>query len=496
VGERVLLELRGVNKHFGGVQALRDVSVAIRSREVHAILGQNGAGKSTLIKVIGGVVQPDNGEVWRNGHRIEFRSPAAAMREGITVVHQELTLLPDLTVWENVAAGAVENTRWFTVDRRKTRSNVKGILKRIGVDIDLGQRVGALSLAHRQLVEIARAFHLGGDVLVLDEPNSALGAGETEILLRTIRSLAEAGTAVILVSHRLEEVFTVADRATVLRDGRVQGTWRIAETDISTVVQAMVGDVSERGVVSERTEADRPVALELKGVRIEHVGPISLSLHEGEIVGLAGLEGSGASTVLSAAGGVIPVRTGIEVYGRPVAIRSPADAISRGIVYVPPDRKTQGLWLDRGVEDNLLAGRLDLISTLRFLRRGLARRQAYSWINRLGIRVDDPRDAAGQLSGGNQQRVLLGRSLAMQPKVLLLNDPTRGVDVKAKAEIHDLLRQLAADGLAVCLTSSELPEVLRLSDHIVCLRRGQLVAEGRAAMFTENRLLELAGAAD
>jgi rhamnose transport system ATP-binding protein len=489
-----LLEFRNVSKHFGGVQALRDVSLAIRKGEVHAVLGQNGAGKSTLIKVLAGAVHADAGDVRKNGQAIDVGSPAAAMREGVTVVHQELTLLPDLTVWENVAAIRTVRLPLGVVDRRRTRRKVTAALGLLGLRVDLGARVGDLSLAQQQLVEIARALYLGGEILVLDEPNSALSGPETEVLLRTVRSLAESGTTVMLVSHRLEEVFSVADRVTVLRDGRSQGTWEIAQTDIPFVIRAMVGDVQEPPAPAERLETDDRVALELRDLRVGAVGPISLHVRRGEILGLAGLEGSGVDTVLRAAGGVLHTRARVEVEGRTVVLRRPGDAIARGIVYVPPDRKTEGLWLDRSIADNLMAGRLDLITTLRVLRPGRARRLARRWIERLGIRVGSPRVEAGALSGGNQQRVLLGRSLVMEPKVLLLSDPTRGVDVQAKAEIHGLLRELAAGGLAVCLSSSELKEVLELADRIVCLRRGRVAAEGPADAFNEDRLLELAGA--
>jgi len=489
-----ILEARSVSKHFGGVQAVSDVSFGATRGEVHALLGANGAGKSTLVRILSGAIRPDRGQVLVDGKPVDLHSPADAMRVGITTVHQELSLLPDLTVAQNIAAASLSRSSLRPIDRRRALRDARASMERVGLAANPQQRVAELSLAQQQLVEIARALHSGGEILILDEPNSALTGPETERMLSTIRVLADQGIAVVLVSHRLDEVFSVADRITVLRDGCKRGSWERGATTIRRTVEEMVGALQERTAPhAPRPPAGDPVLL-LRDVVAGRLGPLSLELYEGEIVGLVGLEGSGVETTVRVAAGAIRLRRGaVSVCGKRVRFRSPGDAIDQGIVYLPPDRKTEGLWLDYSLERNIAASTLDRLTQLGVIRRGTARQQAVGWIERLGIRAPGPGTAAGSLSGGNQQRVLFARCLATDPKVLLASEPTRGVDVGAKASIHDLLRSLAQDGLAVCVASSEFDEILDITDRLICMREGKIVAAGPSGTFTKDRLLEIVG---
>lgn len=493
--DTALIELSGIAKSYGGVRALRGVSMQLHPGEVHAVLGQNGAGKSTLIKVLAGAVRPDDGRITKLGEVLTLHSPADSIRAGIAVVHQELLLLPDLPVWQNVTASAPERWCGRFVARQRSRQAARKALDRLGADIPLDAPVGALPLSQQQLVEIARALHLGGRVIVLDEPNSALANAETERLLRIVRALADDGHSVLLVSHRLDEVYSVADRVTVLRDGSVVLTQEADRLDVETAIEQMVGEAA--GEAAERAKPARDSSarpmLELRAMTTRAVGPIDLTIAAGEIVGLAGLQGSGAEELLQAVGGVSGGSAVVTVDGQRRTIHKPLDAIRHGVVFVPPDRKTQGLWLERSVEQNLVAGRLSAVSRAGIIGGTAARRFAVSWIERLGIRTAGPGAPVGALSGGNQQRVLLGRSLAMRPGVLLLSEPTRGVDVGAKADIHARLRELAQTQIAICITSSELSELLAVSDRLICFRRGQIVASGLRSEFDEARVLAIIG---
>jgi rhamnose transport system ATP-binding protein len=490
-----LIELSEIAKSYGSVRALRGVSLQLRPGEVHALLGQNGAGKSTLIKVLAGAVRPDEGQISKRGLPLAFTSPSDAIHAGVAVVHQELTLLPHLTVWQNVTAGAPPRRLGPFVAKQRSRDAARATLDRLGVAVPLEMSVGNLPLAQQQLVEIARALHLGGGVFVLDEPNSALANAETERLLQIVRGLADDGHSVLLVSHRLKEVFSVADRVTVLRDGSVVLMQGSSELDINAAVAQMIG----RGVTQDRPEtpavagSERSPVLELSSFTAHGFDPIDLVIGHGEIVGLAGLQASGAEETLQALGGLGRTPARVAVDGRPRVIRRPVAAIRHGLVFVPPDRKEQGLWLDRSVEQNLVAGRLAEVSRAGVVRKSAVRRLASLWMERLGIRSAGLHSPSRSLSGGNQQRVMLGRSLAMEPRVLLLNEPTRGVDVGAKADIHKRLRDLTTADIAVCVTSSEIAELLLLADRLVCFRGGRIVAEGNTKDFDETSVLAIIG---
>jgi ABC-type sugar transport system ATPase subunit len=490
---RLLLEAAGVSKRFGSVRALENVSLNVAAGEVHGLLGANGAGKSTLIGILSGALKPDSGALRVAGGNLALGSLSAARAAGLAVVHQELMLFPDLTVEENVFASVLPPGlfRWISAGAR--RRIVETTMRRLGAIVDLKARVGALPLAHRQLVEIARALCSGGRVLVLDEPTSALSKPETRGLFEAIRTIAAQEAAVIFVSHRLDEVFEITDALTVLRDGRVAGEWRTADVDVPTITRAMVGELADERPPTASPRAQSATAIRLKG-SAAGVAEIELSLHAGEVVGLAGLEGSGVSTVLEMLGGVVLVAGRIEIGGRRVAIKNPAQAIREGVVYMPPDRKKGGLWLEHDASFNIGSALVERM-TPAWLRKETLDRAAAKQMAEVGVRGDALHEAVGRLSGGNQQRVLLARSLEARPRLLLLNDFTRGVDVKAKASIHALVRRLAEAGIGVCVTSSDLEELLGVADRIVCMRAGRIVADRPSEEFDKLSLLAVVSTA-
>jgi ABC-type sugar transport system ATPase subunit len=490
---RPLLEAAAISKRFGSIRALDEVSLRVGVGEVHGLLGANGAGKSTLIGILSGAVKPDGGAVRVGDKEVPFGSVSAARAAGLAVVHQELMLFPDRTVEENVFASVLPSGafRWTTASARRDR--VEATMGRLGAVIDPKARVGELPLAHRQLVEIARALCSGGRVLVLDEPTSALSKPEARGLFDAIRTIAAQDAAVIFVSHRLDEVFEITDALTVLRDGRVVGRWRTADADIPTITRAMVGELANERPPATAVAEQRAVAIRLKS-SARGKPEFDLALRAGEVVGLAGLEGSGVSRVLEMLGGVVAVSGLIEIDGRRVKFKHPSKAIREGVVYMPPDRKKDGLWLEQDSSFNIGSA---LVARLppAWLHKETLDHVAAARMVEVGVRTNALHDAVGRLSGGNQQRVLLARSLEARPRVLLLNDFTRGVDVKAKAGIHALVRKLAGAGIIVCVTSSDLEELLGVADRIVCMRLGRIVADAPSSHFDKLSILALASTA-
>ncbi len=490
---RPLLEAAAISKRFGSIHALDEVSLRVGAGEVHGLLGANGAGKSTLIGVLSGAVKPDRGALRVADKEVPLGSVSAARAAGLTVVHQELMLFPNRTVEENVFASVLPSGafRWTTAGARRDR--VEATMDRLGAVIDLKARVGELPLAQRQLVEIARALCSGGRVLVLDEPTSALSKPEVRGLFDAIRTIAAQDAAAIFVSHRLDEVFEITDALTVLRDGRVVGRWRTVDADIPTITRAMVGQLANERPPTAMVARQRAVAIRLKS-SAQGTLELDLSLRTGEVVGLAGLEGSGVSRVLEMLGGVVAVSGLIEVDGRRVRFRHPSEAIREGVVYMPPDRKKDGLWLEQDASFNIGSA---LVARLppAWLHKETLDHVAAERMAEVGVRTNALHDAVGRLSGGNQQRVLLARSLEARPRVLLLNDFTRGVDVQAKAGIHALVRKLANAGISICVTSSDLEELVGVADRIVCMRLGRIVADGPSSHFDKLSLLALASTA-
>ncbi len=460
MGEQ-LLSLTGISKGFPGVQALSDVSFSLAAGEVHALMGENGAGKSTLIKILCGVQPPDSGKILIDGKPVTVGSPVEARALGIAPVHQELHLEPYLSVAENIFLGCQPRTRFGTIDWKGMVAAARGILDELGVGLDATAEVGRLSIAERQVVAIARAVSTRARIMIFDEPTSSLTRRETELLLSLIRRLRDQGIGIVYVSHRMEEIFDLCDRVTVFRDGRYVSTGRVAETSLDQLIRAIVG----RDIVAlpmKATAIPGKTLLDVCGLSKKGLlHDISFSLRSGEIVGLSGLVGSGRTELARTIFGDITPDSGeILVDGTPVARGGPRAAIAAGIGLVPEDRKDQGLVVDLSVMANIGMPSLGVLGRFGVLSRRRERRLAEDYVKRLAIRTPTVGQKAMFLSGGNQQRVVIAKWLATRPKVLIVDEPTRGVDVGAKSEIHALLRSLASEGMAILMISSDLPEVL------------------------------------
>jgi ABC-type sugar transport system ATPase subunit len=485
------LAVTGLGKSFPGVRALEGVSLQVAPGEVHALLGENGAGKSTLGKIVAGVYTADAGEVWLDGAPLSGLDEAAASALGIGIVHQEGSLVPQLSVAENVFAGRQPTTFLNQVDWRQMNRRTQLLMDELGLAIDPRTRVGQLSAAQAQVVEIAKALSRELKLLILDEPTAALTLTETERLFAVVRRLAASGVAVIYVSHRLAEIFRISQRVTVLKDGRVTGTRETAQTSEDELIRLMVG----RDVLIGRAAAATPgeVVLEAEDVAAPQVRQANLTVRRGEIVCLAGLIGSGRSELCETIFGARPMTSGrLRIKGRPYRPGGPWDAIAAGIGMVPEDRKAGGLFLAMDVATNISAAVLDRVSQGGVVRPERMDALAERFVRELRIATPSLRQHVGNLSGGNQQKVLLAKWLALEPDLLIVDEPTRGVDVGARAEIYRLLRDLAAKGLALLVVSSDLPEVLALADRIVVMADARTVGELRAEEADEESVLRLA----
>jgi ABC-type sugar transport system ATPase subunit len=495
-----ILELRGVSRRFPGVTAVDQVDFALRPGEVHALLGENGAGKSTLIKIIGGAHSRDGGEMLLDGRPVAYSSPAAALADGIAVIYQELVLCPHLTVTENVLMGHLPLSGGVAINWTEARSRVEAIFQQLGVSIPLNRRVERLSTAQQQLVEIAKALSRDSRILVLDEPSAALGRQDLDHLFTVIRRLRERGVAIVYISHRLEEVFEIADRISVLRDGRLVGTWPLAEVDMRRLVRAMTG--RELGTMTvEEPDANAPLRLEVR-----HLGrrgtfqDVSLQLRAGDVVGIAGLVGSGRTEVLRAIFGADQPDTGeILIDGARVRFSSPAQAVRHGMGLLPEDRKTQGLLLNRALRENVSLSSLTRFSRFGVLSLRREERVIRGLMANLQIAARGPGQLAATLSGGNQQKAVLARWIARQCRILLFDEPTRGVDIGAKEEIYRLIQDLAREGAAVLVVSSELKELFTMCPRILVMREGRLAGEFSGSSLREEEVVEamlLGGAKD
>jgi L-arabinose transport system ATP-binding protein len=491
-----VLTLEGIGKHFTGVTALSDVTVDVRAGEVLALMGENGAGKSTLLRILNGDHQPDEGRLILDGRAVDHASPAAAHRSGIRVIAQEPEIIGEVDVAENVYAGRLPR-RGRGYSRRRAHAQARADLDRLGFTglVDPGTLGRRLSPAQAQLVEILRA--LVGDVRVVafDEPTSSLSDHEVDILFALIDRLRRDGKAIIYVSHRMAEIFRIADRIAVLRDGRLVGTRPASETTDDELVRMMVGrDVSTLFRTAERTPGD--VVLEVDGVTTDDVRDISLQVRAGEVVALAGLVGAGRSELAKAIVGDLPIRSGeVRLGGRRLRLRTPGDAVRAGIGFAPEERKAEALILGRTIRDNISLASLDTMRRFRVVQQGKERAAAREFVSSLRIRTPSIEQQVRKLSGGNQQKVVLARWLARRPQLLILDEPTRGVDVGAKAEIYSIIDGLVAQGTALLIISSELPEVIGLADRILVMRDGRLQGELPAGA-AEEQILALAMAED
>jgi rhamnose transport system ATP-binding protein len=472
------LAVRAVTKSFGAVAAVRDVSFELFPGEVHALVGENGAGKSTVVKMLAGVHRPDTGSIELDGVALELAGPAAALAAGIAVIYQEPTLFPDLSVAENVVMGRQPRRSFGRVDRPAMNALAAGFFARLGVAIDPDRPARGLSIADQQIVEIAKALSLDARVIVMDEPTAALSPVEVERLFTVVEALRADGAALLFISHRFEEITALCQRVTVLRDGELVSTDPMSAVNVDELVRRMVG----RPLSTLFPKRDVPigdVVLDVADLgRAGVFADVSFQVRAGEIVALAGLVGAGRSEVVRAVFGVDPRDTGrVTVAGRALPAGDPRAAMAAGVALVPEDRRQQGLVLEASIERNATATRWRELARFGLLFGGAERRAAAEWTERLHTKYADLRDPVAQLSGGNQQKVVLAKWLSTRPKVLVVDEPTRGIDVGTKAEVHRLMSDLAADGVAVLMVSSELPEVLGMADRVLVMREGRLVAE-------------------
>jgi len=494
-----LLHMRGISKRFPGVRALDDVSLMVGRGEIHGLLGENGAGKSTLMKILAGVYPPDEGEIIFDGAPLRLTSPHQAQQVGIVTIYQEFTLVPHLTIAENVfigrEPGVVGLMSWGAL-RRQTAA----LMEQLGIRLDPMTPVSALSVAEQQMVEIARALSMRSRLIVMDEPTSALSESEVCQLLNICRELKEQGISIIFITHHLEEVMRVCDAITVLRDGRNAGSARVVDVTLNDIIQMMVGrSASELFTRTRRYVTGEPVLrVEDLHTRADPNNPnktalhgISFTVYAGEILGIAGLIGAGRTEMARALFGADKLARGRVFFnGQLVRIRSPRDAIRLGIGLVPEDRKQQALFLAMAARENLS---IAVLNRLRQLIAFVDQRAEHALVERyraaLKIRMASVEQTVSNLSGGNQQKVVIARWLAMQPRLLIVDEPTRGIDIAAKAEVHALLDELASQGIAIIMISSELPEILSMSDRILTIREGRLTGEFTHAEATEERLM-------
>jgi rhamnose transport system ATP-binding protein len=489
-----VLRTLGIDKSFDGVHALREVSFALEAGEVHALVGENGAGKSTLIKVITGAVQPDRGEIELGQKIIRNNSPARARALGIAAIYQQPALFPALTVVENLAIGLEEGSQWRFVDWRRRRRQAQVLLDRIGARISLDRTVAELTLPEQQLVEIARALGANARVLIMDEPTAALAEEETQNLFAVIKGLRAAGVGIIYISHRLEELAVIADRVTVLRDGSVVGTSSMKELSRQDLIRLMVGRDLSAVFPKEQVELG-DVVLELRGLTCDgnNLRGIDLTLRAGEILGLAGLVGAGRTQLARTIFGLDPADAGdINLRKKVVRLEDPKQAIELGIAYLPEDRLRHGVIAAMSISDNLTLASLKEFSGPFFFDFAKERTMSAEYVRQLAIKTPSIFSPVSKLSGGNQQKVALGRWLATKPLVLILDEPTQGIDVGARAEIHALMVQLAKQGTAILMISSDLPEILGMSDRIAVMREGRVVGTLDRSEATQAKVMSLA----
>lgn len=477
-GPQPVLRLHDVRKSFGAVVALSAATLTVERGTIHALVGENGAGKSTLVKIVAGLYRRDGGELLLDGEPVDFRSTAESKAAGVAVIYQEPTLFPDLSVTENVFMGRQPVGRLRRIDRRAMRGEVESLFRRLGVSIDPDRPAEGLSIADQQIIEIAKAVSLDARLLIMDEPTAALSGVEVDRLFQIARSLRDEGRGIVFISHRFDEVFALCDTVTVMRDGAYVGTSAIAATSEDEIVRQMVGREVSDLFPKQPANVGRTL-LEVEGLTSTGVfHDVSLTVRAGEIVGLAGLVGAGRSEVARAVFGVDAYDSGSVVLdGRRLRPKDPAGAMRAGLALVPEDRRKQGLVVDSTVTRNLTLAIRDRLSRFGLLLSRDENRAAATWAGRFDVKASALDTVVGTLSGGNQQKAVLGKWLATDPSVLIVDEPTRGIDVGTKAEVHRLLSELAGRGMGILMISSELPEVLGMADRVLVMREGRITAE-------------------
>lgn len=490
----ILLEMKNIQKYFAGVHALDDVSISINAGEVHALVGENGAGKSTLMKILSGIYQKDGGSIIYKGQEVEISSPLEAQIMGITMIHQELNLMPHLTVAENIFIGR-EPTRGIFVDDTKSNKMAKELLDSLNIDIDPTVRVNTLSIAKQQMVEIAKALSFENtSLLIMDEPTAALTEGEIQDLFKMIRDLRAQGKSIIYISHRLEELPQIADRVTVLRDGQYIDTLNIEDATRQKIISMMVGreiyyDPKEKSNVPE----DAPVILEVRNLVANNVKNVSFKLRKGEILGFAGLMGAGRTETMRAIFGADPLASG-EIYmnGEKVEIKSPYDAVSHGISYLSEDRRAFGLAIGLSVKENAVMASIEEFSSTLFMDDKKIADVTNEYVEKLSVKTPSINQLVRNLSGGNQQKLVVAKWLIKDSEIFIFDEPTRGIDVGAKSEIYDLMEQLVNEGKSIIMISSEIPELLRMSDRIVVMCEGRITGELDISEATQEKIMSYA----
>jgi ABC-type sugar transport system ATPase subunit len=492
MAQNMLLKMHHVSKTFPGVKALQDIQLEVAHGEIHALIGENGAGKSTLIKILSGVYQPDEGaEIIIDGEVQKNITPLESLRHGIAVIYQDFSLFPNLSVAENIAMVSRVGQSTKIINWKETNRIAKSALAKLGLELPLSKTLSELSVAKQQLVAIARALVNDAKLIVMDEPTSALSRGEVESLFSIIRNLKDQGISILFISHKLDELFAISDRFTILRDGKYIGTFGEEELDDDRLISLMVGRKIEYKIFEKRILAD-PI-FEVRNLnKAGNFKDISFTLNRGEILGITGLVGAGRSELAQAIFGLSPADSGeISLEGTPLHIDSPEHSVANGISYIPENRLTEGLVLKKSMADNISLTVLDKISN----KRGLIEKDAQQnlvakWIHELNIRPNIPGMIASKLSGGNQQRIVLSKWLATEPKVLIVDEPTNGIDIGAKADIHQLLRDLSEQGMSIIVISSELPEILAIADRVLVMRRGRIAATLDGRNLTQEEIMK------
>jgi ribose transport system ATP-binding protein len=494
-----VLTVKGVSKAFPGVQALDKVDFEAYAGQVTALLGENGAGKSTLMKILSGVYKADEGEIYLNGTQIQPQTPHQAQEVGISIIYQEFNLTPNQNVYTNIFLGREPMQKGMLgklgfVDGRYMRRNSDQLLTQVGARFPNDRLVRNLSVAEQQMVEIAKALSVQAKVIIMDEPSSALGKEEVRVLFDIIHDLKEQGLAIIFITHRLEEVFEIADRAIVFRDGRRVGDIKVAEATADQIIAMMVGRALDRSHMHERMVASKEIVLEVRNLNRKGIlHEINFELRRGEILGLAGLVGAGRTETARAIFGADRIESG-EIYidGKLIEIKTPASAVKAGLALVPEGRQTQGLVLIKTVERNIALPNLNTLARNSFINRGKMHELVVKYVDKLNIRTPSLEQRVLNLSGGNQQKVVLAKWLASDPKVLILDEPTRGIDVGAKAEVYAIMNDLVQQGIGIIMISSEMPEILAMSDRILVMYEGRIMGELPRSEATQERIMTLA----
>ena len=490
--QREYLEMHNIVKNYGGIKALDNVNLVLHKGELLCLLGENGAGKSTLMKILSGVEHPTSGEIYLNGEQVVLKDPSVAHEKGISTVYQELVQLPDMSISENIFMGRYPMKGMF-VDFATLRKMTLDLMDKLNIHFDPDLRIKNLSIAQRQLVEIVKAVSLGAEILILDEPTSSLTAEETSILFRIIDDLKKQGVSIIYISHRLEDVFAIGDRAVILKDGKNSGEGMVKDLDRDTIIRMMVGHSLEQQFPVREPHTNKEIVLKVDHIINNRVKDCSFELRRGEVLGFGGLVGAGRSELMRAVVGVDPAEGSVSLEGQKINNASPQHSIQHGVIMVPENRKDDGLVLGLSIGKNIEMSSLqELSSALGFMDAKKENEKIERYVNRLSIKSWGSKQIVGDLSGGNQQKVVISRCLSTNPKVIIMDEPTRGIDVGAKYEIYLTINELVKQGVSIIMVSSELPELLAMSDRIIVMREGVITGEISHDEANEENVMDLA----